>query len=46
MAFKPKILIVESDPALMHTLNTILTTMGAETVCLTDGNQGNSYINR
>lgn len=46
MAFNPKILIVESDPALMHTLNTTLSSMGAETVCLTDGNQGDSYINR
>ena len=46
MAFKPKILIAESDPALMHTLNSTLSAMGAETVCLTDGNQGDNYINR
>ncbi len=30
----------------MHTLNTTLSSMGAETVCLTDGSQGDSYINR
>ena len=44
MAFKPKILVIENDPALMSTIRITLSSMATEITCATDSKAGAEYI--
>lgn len=46
MAFKPKILIIENDPALMNTIRITLSTMATQITCAADSKAGAEYITR